>query len=727
MVQSLRGSPFGERSFGHDSQRFDLRPKDLNLSYSHESPQHQHPTVKLTKPAAPRGPRVNQIGFWDRPAQYIVSLRDIPKLNTNMAQNENIAESNMAEYTREVVRRPSTSSETSDLRSPSNKPWDDDAEATASPAANSENISGSAQSHSDSAAKDDDVFSHSGVGLGKVSSGTNAIQNRFARFSSTYYPRPPKQRAPSWKADASSPEAKIDLGVKQIIKFMQSVQHGTDTFDSDKAFKLFIDANKEIVRAWGGLEENLRRKPAGITLGEKVDCMHAILLNLSKEVAEGGGWVRGALEMSELSLEFCREWEILMNKDLGARKWASSNATRRKPVDNQSLESDESMEYIAPEEILTPQKLAEGDDETKNNINRVEVEDVEHLGIVDDLLPIVEPHASGEIASSRSTSSTTSIRQFKLKPRIKNSISISSERVNKLPSSVEEESSKLPPAINIAHEQYTHILKRLDDIEASIKQNNHQAILEAVEMHALITKDIHGAVYGENAVSPKQAAATRLGLWQLADDSADHHREYVRKLSNVEEAVNATRDETEELRREVEKLHAVREQTEEINTYAQSWLSEAWDNVIDEFWPHGAPTDEAVGNQAGGGCTMMKGGGCTMMKGGGCTVMQSGGCTTMQTGGCTTMQTGGCTTMQTGGCTTMQSGGCTTMQSGGCTVMQNGGCTTMKGGGRTTMKKGGGCTVMSTKLDQAKSQGTETDLLNLAAEETQGQEPALAM
>jgi hypothetical protein len=388
MVQSLRGSPFGARPFDHDSQRFDLRPKDLNLSHSHESPQNHQPTVKLTK-LAPRRPRVNQIEFWDRPAQYIVSLRDIPNLNTIMAQNENIAETKMAEHMREVVRRPSNSSETPDLKSATNKPWDDDVETTSSPSTIAENISGLAHRDYDTAAQDEDMFSHAGVGLGKFNSGTNAIQNRFARFSSTNYPRPPKHRAPSWKADASSPEAKIDLGVKQIIKFMQSVQYGTDTFDSDKAFKLFIDANKEIVRAWRGLEESLRKRPAGITLGEKVDCMHAILLNLSKEVAEGGGWVRGALEMSELSLKFCREWEILMNRELGARKWASSNATQRKPVDNQSLESDESMEYIAPEEILTPQKSTEGDDETKKNIKRVEVEDVKHLSIVENVLPIV--------------------------------------------------------------------------------------------------------------------------------------------------------------------------------------------------------------------------------------------------------------------------------------------------------------------------------------------------
>lgn len=104
-------------------------------------------------------------------------------------------------------------------------------------------------------------------------------------------------------------------------------------------------------------------------------------------------------------------------------------------------------------------------------------------------------------------------------------------------------------------------------------------------------KDVHGAVFGEskNESSPKQ-----LGLLALANASANNTQESVKKLASVAKAVNASKTETEELRREVGKLHAVREQAEEINTYAQSWLSEAFDHVIDEFWPHGAPTDESV-------------------------------------------------------------------------------------------------------------------------------------
>jgi hypothetical protein len=293
----------------------------------------------------------------------------------------------MAENMEETLQRPLTSTGTPDRRSSTDRPYNDDQQPSLLKVV-SETVLSSAHNHRDLASEEDDIFSHAGVGLGKITSGTNAIQNRFARFNSTNSPRPPKHRAPSWKADASSPEAKIDLGVKQILKFMHSVHEGTDTFDSDKAFKLFIDANTEIVRAWGGLVEGFRKKPAGITLGEKVDCMHAILLNLSKEVAAGGGWVRGALEMSDLSLEFCREWEILVNRDLGAKAWSSADATQRKLIVKQSTESDESMEYIAPKALFTSQKSSE-ENVTKNNLNPLEVGHEGDLSIVDKSVPIV--------------------------------------------------------------------------------------------------------------------------------------------------------------------------------------------------------------------------------------------------------------------------------------------------------------------------------------------------
>jgi hypothetical protein len=331
------------------SRRLALAPMDLNMaspSNQHDHTANKQTTIKFIKSPS-RESDVTNADIWDNTSQYIVSLRDIPNLNTIVPRDENTANTTMAEDKRahihrssinitttnsggivtsvsqgayrtgdnnqplplaenkiDMIRRSSITSRTTDSGSIitsgsgsiANKT--DGHNLALSPVdLLSEDIPGVANHDSDMIDEHKDKFSLAGVGLGKFTSPTSAIQNRFARFNSTNFPRPSKHRVPSWKADASSPEAKIDLGVKQILNFMRNFQDATNTFQSDQAFKLFIDANKEIVRAWGGLEEGLRKKPAGITLGEKVDCMHAILLRLNNEVAAGGGWVRGALEM----------------------------------------------------------------------------------------------------------------------------------------------------------------------------------------------------------------------------------------------------------------------------------------------------------------------------------------------------------------------------------------------------------------------------------------------
>jgi hypothetical protein len=415
--------------FGVEPRRVDLAPIDLNVpscpnQYGHTS--NEKSTVRFTK-LPPRVPGVTKADFWDNSSQHTVSLRDIPNLNDIVPQNENTANTTIANDRRESTPRSSVNSTTSNSgviitsvpQNPAKRTGDD--HQPLPPAEGKLDMIRQSSVHSrtldpgtviafgagstadgtgddmmtnqasDLAGQDEDKFALAGVGLGKFPSRMrpNAIQNRFARFNSTNFPRPSKHRVPSWKADASSPEAKIDLGVKQIVKFMHIVHEGTDTFESDKAFKLFIDANKEIVRAWGGVEESLRAKPAGITLGEKVDCMHAILLNLSKEVAAGGGFVRGAVEICNLSLEFGREWEILVDRDLGAKKSSLADTPQRKDTVKQGSESDESMEYIAPTELFTPQKSSEAVDETKNKCGRLEDADEEGLSIVENVTPIV--------------------------------------------------------------------------------------------------------------------------------------------------------------------------------------------------------------------------------------------------------------------------------------------------------------------------------------------------
>jgi hypothetical protein len=285
-------------------------------------------------------------------------------------------------------------------------------------------------------------------------------------------------------------------------------------------------------------------------------------------------------------------------------------------------------------------------------------------------LTYIESSVSGDTSTSR----TTSVRQFKLKPKTKKTITDIPERVITTP----------PPTsiTTITCEQYTEILKRFDQLEASVKQN-HQATLQSLEMHTLIMKDVHGAVFGElkNEGSGKQAAAKRLGLLNLAEASAKSNHVSLKKLSNVEKAANASKIETEELKREIERLHAVPQQAEEINTYARSWLSEAWDNVIDEFWPHGAPTDESLGQQATGT--------------GGCTVMSTEIVQTDRTGSGT--GTGPCNVMST---EIIQAGrGGQAGSTGSCNVMSTSVIEAGRGGqaGSGT----GPCNVMSTEIYEA--------------------------
>jgi hypothetical protein len=78
----------------------------------------------------------------------------------------------------------------------------------------------------------------------------------------------------------------------------------------------------------------------------------------------------------------------LVDRDLGVRKCSLDDTPQRKQIVNQGSESDESMEYIAPTTLLTPQKSS-GVDETKNKPNRLEDVDEEILSIVAQDAPIV--------------------------------------------------------------------------------------------------------------------------------------------------------------------------------------------------------------------------------------------------------------------------------------------------------------------------------------------------
>ena len=361
-------------------------------------------------------------------------------------------------------------------------------------------------------------------------------------------------------------------------------------------------------------------------------------------------------------------------------------------------------------------------------------------------------YIESSLADEGTTSSSTPARQFKLKSRKKDSITNTQSLTIK-----EENPEPNSSQTNITLEQYTQLLKRFDDLEASIRQINHSDILQAIEMHTLITRDVHGAIFGDlkHVDSPKQVAAK--GLLTLANASANSNQASGKKLSNIEEAVKSTKSETEKLRSEVARLHVACGQATDIVTY--SWISEAWENVIDEFWPHGAPTDEAIGNQAGRGSQPGTGtGGCTVMSKdiiqagrgsqpgtgtGGCTVMSTdmnqagrGSQPGTGTGGCTVMSTdiiqagrGSQPGTGTGGCTVMSTdiiqagrgsqpgtgtGGCTVMSTdiiqagrgsqpgtgtGGCTVMSTDMDIVQAGRGSQPGTGTGGCTVMSTDMD----------------------------
>jgi hypothetical protein len=201
--------------------------------------------------------------------------------------------------------------------------------------------------------------SSSGLGLG-VFTGGKAIQIQRRTSNTRPFPlRQHKARLPSWHATSKGPESIICEGLEQIVNFSRNVSSSTNSASVD--FKLFLDANKEIVRAWRMMEEGEIKR--NVVLGEKVDCIIAILAAWgNKDVDVHGNWVQQAIQLTEIGVEFAREWEVVTGVRVGkfGAIEESLSPEKRKDVFTSLVggaESDESMGYIAPRSILVESPL----------------------------------------------------------------------------------------------------------------------------------------------------------------------------------------------------------------------------------------------------------------------------------------------------------------------------------------------------------------------------------
>lgn len=201
--------------------------------------------------------------------------------------------------------------------------------------------------------------SRSGLGLGELKGG-KAIERNYSQLHSRRRFLADRPRPPSWHAMSRGPQAIIDESIQQILKFTEDSTNEEPLSDSGRAakFKVFLDANKEIVRTWHMLDDELVRGREGVALGERVDCIHAILVGWNKDAEMHGSWVQQAMELTELGLLFSADWESLTGRKL--------NLLARKESLEDVKEVDvvhENMEYIAPEAILGE------DNRTKNRDN----------------------------------------------------------------------------------------------------------------------------------------------------------------------------------------------------------------------------------------------------------------------------------------------------------------------------------------------------------------------
>ena len=219
--------------------------------------------------------------------------------------------------------------------------------------------------------------SSSGLGLGFMKSGPSIPHQRRTSNTRPHPLRNHKARLPSWHATSKGPESIICECIGKIVTFHKNINVASSPNSASVDFKLFLDANKEIVRAWCMLEDAGEIK-GSVVLEEKKDCMHAILVAWGgREVDMQGRWITQAIELVDLGMGFAREWEVVTGvRVLGLGSEESSPEKQREelasvaasdsdegfsPVKQKDIftaiaasdnaGSDESMEYISPPPI----------------------------------------------------------------------------------------------------------------------------------------------------------------------------------------------------------------------------------------------------------------------------------------------------------------------------------------------------------------------------------------
>lgn len=216
--------------------------------------------------------------------------------------------------------------------------------------------------------------SSSGLGLGVMKSGPSIPHQRRTSNTRPHPLRNHKARLPSWHATAKGPESIICECIGKIVTFHKNINVASSPNSASVDFKLFLDANKEIVRAWCMLDDAGDIK-GSVVLEEKKDCMHAILVAWGgRDVDVQGRWISQAVQLVDLGMEFAREWEVVTGvRVLGLGVEEGSPEKQREglasiaagesdesfsPVKQKDVfaaiaasdtaGSDESMEYIAP-------------------------------------------------------------------------------------------------------------------------------------------------------------------------------------------------------------------------------------------------------------------------------------------------------------------------------------------------------------------------------------------
>ncbi|KAF4626917.1 hypothetical protein G7Y89_g11240 [Cudoniella acicularis] len=411
----------------------------------------------------------------------------------------------------------------------------------------------------------------SGVGLGEIKRGDEIVSKY---FDPNRKPRPPKPRIPSWKADATAPEAKVDESIVKILQFLQGVSDDDEDTSNDdvmrereKKFKVFLDANKEIVKAWHELDDELFKGPQGVALGEKVDCIHAILVVWNKDVATQGAWVKQALELSEHCVGFATDWERLTGRKMVAAPDLKVNLM----VDEKPLEkpdNNEKMEYIAPP-TLSPQvsNMSHGAQETWNNteesilvgntslspqVCKVSHTTVETQSFCIGGLPLTaRPHQNNIKNSDQEKSTMDALinpdspsERYRPKLQINKPSDISSAILREHLRSC----TSLSPA-PIEDALYFH--DRLERIEYLLSQPTSQhAMTITLNQQITMIQEIRDMICGQwDKINPEQNAdkrviAKRTGLLMMSKFMSDWKDEYGVKIGRIENAVCGKKGDT---------------------------------------------------------------------------------------------------------------------------------------------------------------------------------------